>query len=124
MIGWPGKTMSEAAVAPVAAQDGRSALARAHRSRLNPLEALERGFALFQSTFAREAWRYYAGAAPLILCFIPIWVVDGQIRMSSGVLLMEAALLAGAYLLRVCVVGRYMQGVRERAFGVRILKPA
>ena len=124
MTGWPGKTMSEAAVARVAAQDGRFVPARAHRSRLNPLEALERGFALFQSTFSREAWRYYFGAAPLVLCFIPIWVVDGQIRISTGVLLVEAALLAGAYLLRVCVVGRYMQSVRERAFGVPISKPA
>jgi hypothetical protein len=123
MIGWPGKTMSEAAVAPIAAQDGHSVLARAHRRRLNSLEALERGFALFKSTFAREAWRYYAGATPLVLCFIPTWVVDGQIHISSGVLLMEAALLAGAYLLRVWVVGRYMQGVRERAFGMPTSKP-
>lgn len=123
MIGLPGKTMSEAALAPVAAQEGRSVLARAHRGRLNPVEALERGFALFQSTFAREAWRYYAGAAPLVLCFIPIWVADGQLRISTGVLLMEAALLAAAYLLRVCVVGRYMQGVRERAFGVPMSRP-
>ena len=92
--------------------------ARARGNRLNPLEALERGFALFQSTFAREAWRYYAGAAPLVVCFIPIWVVDGQIRLSDGALLMEAALLAGAYLLRAWTVARYMQGVRERAFGV------
>lgn len=124
MIGWPGKTMSEAAVAPVAAQGDRSVRAPAHRSRLSPVEALERGFVLFQSTFAREAWRYYAGATPLVICFIPIWVLDGQLRISTGALLIEAALLAGAYLLRVWVVGRYMQGVRERAFGVPMAKPA
>ena len=63
--------MSEAAVAPLAAQRGRSVSARARRSRLSPLEALESGFALFRSTFGREAWRYYAGAAPLAICFIP-----------------------------------------------------
>jgi hypothetical protein len=81
------------------------------------LEALERGFALFRSTFTRQAWRYYTGTAPLVLCFIPMWVVDGQIRISDGALLMEAALLAGGYLLRVRMVGSYMQHVRERAFG-------
>jgi hypothetical protein len=116
--------MSEAAVAPLAAQRGRSVSARARRSRLSPLEALEGGFALFRSTFAREAWRYYAGAAPLAICFIPTWVVNGQVRISSGGLLMEAVILAGAYLLRVWAVARYMQGVRERAFGVPITRPA
>src|SRR5690348_18361994 len=113
-----GKTMSEAALDPIALERGRPAPARSSRNRLNPLEALERGFALFQSTFAREAWRYYTGAAPLVLCFIPMWVVNGQIRLSDGVLLIEAALLAGAYLLRMRMVARYVQGVRKRAFGV------
>src|SRR4029077_2272780 len=65
-----------------------------------------------------------AGSAPLVLCFIPIWVVDGQIRISGGTLLLESALLAGAYLLRVWMVAGYMQRVRERAFGVPISKPA
>jgi hypothetical protein len=110
--------MSEAASAPVVAQPARLTTARARRNLLNPLEALERGFSLFQLTFAQEAWRYYTGAAPLVLCFIPIWVVNGQIRLSNGALLMEVALLVGAYLLRVRMVARYMQGVRERAFGV------
>jgi hypothetical protein len=116
--------MSEAAVAPLAAQRGRSVSARASRSRLGALEALEGGFALFRSTFGREAWRYYAGAAPLAICFIPTWVINGQVRVSSGGLLMEALILAGAYLLRVWAVARYMQGVRERAFGVPIAKCA
>ena len=53
-----------------------------------------------------------------------MWVVNGQVRISSGGLLMEALLLAGAYTLRVWAVARYMQGVRERAFGVPIAKPA
>jgi Domain of unknown function (DUF4129) len=116
--------MSEAAVAPLAAQLGRSVSARARRSRLSPLEALEGGFALFRSTFGREAWRYYAGAAPLAICFIPTWVVNGQVRISSGGLFMEAVILAAAYLLRVWAIARYMQGVRERAFGVPRAKPA
>jgi len=103
--------MSEAALAPATSQRGRW-------NRLNALEALERGFALFKSTFAWEAWRYYCGAAPLVLCFIPMWVVNGQIRFSDGTLLAEAALLAGAYLLRAWSVANYMQRVRERAFGV------
>lgn len=119
-----GNTMSEAVLAPIAAHRGRSASARLKRNRLNPLEALERGFALFQSTFTREAWRYYAGASPLVLCFIPMWVVDGQIRISDGALLMQAVLLAGAYLLRAWMVAGYMQHVRERAFGVAVSKPA
>jgi hypothetical protein len=124
MTGWAGKSMSEAAVAQAFVQSGRSAPVRSGRIRLNPLEALESGFALFQSTFARDAWRYYTGSAPLVLCFIPIWVVDGQIRISGGTLLLESALLAGAYLLRVWMVAGYMQRVRERAFGVPISKPA
>src|SRR5437762_3778976 len=118
MMGRPGKTMSEVASAPAVGQLGRLSTTRARRNRLNPLEALERGFALFQSTFAREAWRYYAGAAPLVLCFIPMWVVNGQIRLSDGTLLMEAALLAVACLLRMRMVAGYVQAVRERAFGV------
>ena len=116
--------MSEAAVAPVAAQRGRLVPARTRRNRLNPLEALERGFTLFQSTFAQEAWRYYAGAAPLVLCFIPMWVVDGQIRISESALLTEAAVLVGAYLLRARMIASYVQRIRERAFGVSVSKPA
>src|SRR5258708_29820419 len=112
------KAMSEVALAPVAAQPGQLPTPRARSNRLNPLEALERGFALFRSTFAREAWRYYVGAVPLVVCFIPMWVVNGQIRLSNGVLLMEAALLAGMYLLRVLMIASYVQGVRERAFGL------
>jgi Domain of unknown function (DUF4129) len=81
------------------------------------MEALERGFALFRSTFAREGWRYYTGAAPLVLCFIPMWAVNEQVQISEGALLAEAALLAGGFLLRVWMVGSYMQHVRERAFG-------
>ena len=99
--------MSEAALAPSASQRAHLTPARARRNRLSTLEALERGFALFRSTFGREAWRYYVGAAPLVLCFIPMWVVNGQIRISDGALLMEAALLAGGYLLRVSMVGSY-----------------
>jgi hypothetical protein len=116
--------MSEAALAPPASQRAHLAPARARRNRLNSLEALERGFALFRSTFSRQAWRYYAGAAPLVICFIPMWVVNGQIRISNGALLMEAALLAGGYLLRVGMVGSYMQHVRERAFNTPRSKPA
>jgi hypothetical protein len=110
--------MSETALAPATSQRGRRASARGRQNRLNALEALECGFALFKSTFAWEAWRYYSGAAPLVLCFIPMWVVNGQIRLSDGALLAEAALLAGAYLLRAWSVASYMQRVRERAFGV------
>jgi hypothetical protein len=101
----------------------RVARPRISRNRLNALEAMERGFALFQATFAREAWRYYLGAAPLILCFIPIWVVDGKIRFSDGVLLLEAALLCAAYLLRAWMIAGYMQRIREYAFGVPASKP-
>ena len=109
--------MSEPALASAAPSQRDLMPVRARRKRLNPLEALEGGFALFRSTFAEEAWRYYAGSAPLVVCFIPIWVVNGQIRISGGALLIESALLAGAYLLRVWMVGTYMQRVRERAFG-------
>jgi hypothetical protein len=116
--------MTDALLASSVAQSRHLAPARSRRNRLNPLEALERGFALFQTTFAREAWRYYAGSAPLVLCFIPIWVLDGQIRISNGALLLEATLLAAAYLLRVCMVASYVQRVRERAFGVPASKPA
>ena len=115
--------MSEVASAPAMGQLGRLSITRARRNRLNPLEALERGFALFQSTFAREAWRYYAGAAPLVVCFVPMWVINGQIRLSNGALLAETVLLAAAYLLRVWMTARYMQRVRERAFGVPRPKP-
>ena len=118
MLRRPGKPMSEVASAPAVGQVGRLSITRARRNRLNPLEAMERGFALFQSTFAQEAWRYYAGAAPLVVCFIPMWVINGQIRLSNGALLTETVLLASAYLLRVWMAARYVQGVRERAFGV------
>lgn len=94
---------------------GLSASTRSHR--LSPLEAVERGFAVFRFTFAREAWRYYAGTAPLVLCFIPMWVVNGQIKVSDDILLFEAILLAIAYVLRVILVARYMQRVRTMAFG-------
>jgi len=85
---------------------------------------LERGFALFRSTFTRQGWRYYIGAAPLVLCFIPMWVINGQIRISEGALWMEAALLAAAYSLRVAMVASYMQRVRELAFQTPTSKPA
>ncbi|HSZ62926.1 MAG TPA: hypothetical protein VK828_14075 [Terriglobales bacterium] len=115
--------MSETILAPTAALPPRALAVRGRGSRLNPLEALERGFALFRSTLAEEAWRYYAGSAPLVFCFIPMWVVNGQIRLSNGVVLMEAAVLAAAYVLRVCMVASYMQRVRERAFGTPTSKP-
>jgi len=118
MTGWTGKAMSEAALGSSSSQRARLVPARGRRNQLNPLEALERGFALFRSTFARQAWRYYTGAGPLVLCFIPMWVVNGQIRISGGALLREAALLTGAYLLRVWMVASYVRRVRERAFGV------
>lgn len=117
----PGKTMSEAAPALSSSLHARALPVR--RNRLNSLEALERGFALFRSTFVREGWRYYIGSAPLLICFIPMWVVNGQIRLSDGVVLMEAALLASGYLLRVCMVASYMQRVRERAFATPKSKP-
>jgi hypothetical protein len=109
--------MSETELGQPASQRGRLAPAAHHKYRLNPLEALERGFALFRSTFASDAWCYYVGTAPLVLCFIPMWVVNGQIRLSDDILLLEAVVLACAYLLRVCMVALYMQRVRERAFG-------
>jgi len=115
--------MSETARAQLAPQHGRLASPRARRNRLNSLEALERGFALFRTTFGREAWRYYAGAAPFVFAFIPMWVVNGQIRLSNGALMMEAALLAGAYLVRAWMVSRYVQRVREWAFGTPAAKP-
>lgn len=116
--------MSEAVLTPAASQRTRALPVPSPGYRLNSLEALERGFALFRSTFVREAWRYYAGSAPLVLCFIPMWVINGQIRLSDGVVTIEAALLALAYLLRVCMVASYMQCVRERAFGTPSSKPA
>jgi len=111
--------MSEAELARADSQRGRQTPARGRRNRLNALEALEQGFALFKSTFAWEAWRYYSGAAPLVFCLIVMWVVNGQIRLSDGALIAEAALLTGSYLLRAWSVASYMQRVRERAFGVR-----
>lgn len=115
--------MSEAALAPAPSQRARALPVRGPRNRLNSLEGLERGFALFRSTFVREAWRYYVGTAPLVFCFIPMWVINGQIRLSDSVLMIEAALLAVGYLLRVCMVASYMQRVRERAFGTPSSKP-
>ena len=116
--------MSEATLAPSQSQRAYLAPARARRDRLSALEALERGFALFRSTFAPEAWRYYVGTAPLVLCFIPMWVLNGQIRMSDGALVMEAVLLSAGYLLRVWMVSRYMQHVRERAYSTPTSKSA
>src|SRR5256885_7294589 len=115
--------MSDSALAPVSSLPARVPLVRGHRNQLNTLEALERGFALFRSTFVTEAWRYYAGSVPLVFCFIPMWVLNGQIRLSNGVVLMEAVLLGAGYLLRVFMVTSYMQRVRERAFGTRASKP-
>jgi hypothetical protein len=116
MTGYWGRAMSEAAMAPPSSQPARVPAARSRHYRVSALEALERGFALFRGTFARDAWRYYIGTAPLVVCFIPIWVINGQIRVSSGALLIEALLLAGLYVIRVWMVGSYMQQVRERAF--------
>ena len=116
--------MSEAVLVPSAPQRVHRMPARVRRSGLSSLEALERGFALFWSTFGQEAWRYYLGSAPLVLCFIPMWVVNGQIRIADGALLTEAGLLTGGYVLRVWMVGSYMQHVRERAFSLPKSKPA
>jgi len=116
--------MTEITRAPLTPQYSRSTPSRAHRNRLNSLEALERGFALFRSTFGREAWRYYAGAAPFVFALIPMWVANGQIRLSNGALVLEAALLSAAYLLRAWMVSSYMQRVRELAFGTPASKPA
>ena len=110
--------MSEMSAAGAGAQPGRAMVAPRRRYGLSPIEALERGFALFQSTFATEAWRYYIGAAPLVLFFVPMWVINGQIQLSSGALLGEAALLTAAYVFRASMVARYVQTVRESAFGV------
>lgn len=110
--------MSAFAQAPVAAERGRVGPVRPRRTTLNPLEALECGFALFQSTFSREAWLYYIGATPFVLGFILMWVVNGQIHVSDGTLLLETVLLAGAFLLRVALIARYVQGLRERVCGV------
>src|ERR1051326_6906068 len=109
--------MRNAALAPAAPLHAIARAVRRPRNRLNPLESLERGFALFRSTFVQEAWRYYAGSAPLVFCFIPIWVLNGEIQISGSVVLLEAVLLAATYLLRACMIASYMQRVRERAFG-------
>jgi Domain of unknown function (DUF4129) len=53
-----------------------------------------------------------------------MWVANGQIRLSNGALLLEAAVLSGAYLLRAWMVCSYMQRVRERAFGTPASKQA
>ena len=116
--------MSEPETVPSISQRAQLSPRRGRASRLNSLEALESGFALFRSTFASEAWRYYVGAAPFVLCFIPIWVINGQIRISDGALLAETAVLAGGYLLRVCMVGSYMRRIRERAFNAAASQPA
>jgi hypothetical protein len=110
--------MSAFAPTPVAAQSGRVAPVDRRGTPLNALEALERGFALFQSTFAQDGWLYYIGATPFVVGFILVWVINGQIRVSDGTLLLETLLLAGTYLLRVALIARYVRGVRERAFGV------
>ena len=115
--------MNDAVLTPAAAQAGRGRGSRARHKRLSAIEALERGIALFRSTFATDAWRYYVGAAPFVVCFIPLWVIDGQIKISDTILLSEALLLTAAYLLRVWAVTRYMQSVRERAFGAPKPKP-
>jgi hypothetical protein len=119
----PQKPMSEGVLSPVSSQQPRVLPVRRRQNRLNPLEALERGFALFRSTFVREAWRYYAGSAPVVICFILMWVVNGELRLSNGVVLLEAVVLAAGYLLRVWMTAGYMQRVREWAFGAPIKKP-
>lgn len=110
--------MSESLLTPVGAENTHATTWRGRHNRMNAIEALERGFALFQSTFSGEAWRYYAGAAPLVTCFILLWVIDGQIQLSDTTVLGEAVLLAAAYVVHALTSVRYMQGVRERAFGV------
>ncbi len=114
--------MSEAALTPASPRSYVQPTPP-RRNSLSSLEAWERGFALFRSTFIGEAWRYYLGSAPLVFCFIPIWVVNGQIQVSNGIVLMEAALLAACYLLRVSMVASYMQRVRARAFCTPISRP-
>lgn len=116
--------MSNTGLQNAAASNARGLPSVAQRYRLSPLEATERGFALFRFTFANEAWRYYAGTVPLVLCFIPMWVVDGQIKVSNGILLLEAVVLAVAYVWRVLMVTRYMQRVRTLAFGTPAPKSA
>lgn len=116
--------MSEPALGTSSVQRPALAMPRSRRSRLSALEALERGFVLFRSTFASEAWRYYLGTAPLLIGFIAAWVINGQIRISHGVLLGQAMLLAAAYLLRVRMVGTYMRSVRERAFSTPVSRGA
>lgn len=113
--------MNEAALITTALRSHVPAMQRRQHS-LSALEAWERGFALFRSTFIGDAWRYYAGSVSLVFCFIPIWVVNGQIQLSNGIVLMEAALLAACYLLRVWIVASYMQRVRARAFGTPVSK--
>ena len=115
--------MTEATLAPAPSLPARPRLMRAPRYRLNSLEALERGFALFRSTFVSEACRYYVGSAPFVFCLILVWVVNGQIRLSDGAVLIEAGLLAVGYLLRACLIASYVQRVRQRAFGTPTLKP-
>lgn len=116
--------MSKTGLHNAAAPNARALPAVAQRYRLSPLEATERGFALFRFTFANEAWRYYAGTVPLVLCFIPMWVVDGQIKVSNEILLFEAVVLAAAYVWRAIMVTRYMQRVRTLAFGTPAPKSA
>ena len=106
--------MSEAALAPTPSQRAHRVPARTPRNRLNSLEALERGFALFRSTFAREAWRYYAGSAPLVLCFVPMWVVNGQIRLSDGVVT-DGGGITRRSLSSARVHGRQLHATRSRA---------
>lgn len=118
-----GQTMSEVVLTPTVPRSYVSTTPRRGNS-LGSLEVWERGFALFRSTFIGEAWRYYVGSAPLIFCFIPIWVVNGQIQLSNGIVLLEAVLLAACYLLRICMVASYMQRVRARAFGTPVTKDA
>jgi hypothetical protein len=120
----PSKAMSKTGSPNNGLQNEPALPGTRHRYRMNSLEALERGVALFRSTFSTEAWRYYVGTAPLVLSFIPMWVINGQIKVSDGVLLFESVLVVSAYLLRVCVVTRYMQRVRERAFGTPAPKRA
>src|SRR3954471_22684438 len=110
-------------VSPSSFQRAQSPITPARQSRMNSLEALERGFALFRSTFVLEAWRYYAGRAPLVFLFVRRWGGNARIRVPDGVVLLEAAMLAAAYLLRLWMVAGYMQRIRERAFRTPASKP-
>lgn len=110
--------MSEPARIPLRPKNAVSATSRAHLNRLSALDALESGFTLFRSTFGSESWRYYLGSGPFVVASIAIWVMNGQIRISNAMLLLESLLLAGAYVWRLQWVSRYMQRVRERAFAV------